>query len=246
MIGGTVFIETDRGLSCKRVLASHDTDIGIVVERIELEQGLGPGGGQRGGHVGKEAEGDIGLAMLEQRTRIAGGQRHEAQIHTRGSVLQLFGQTGSGQGGIRIGSGHGEGSRVAARIEGLGLEGLAKLAEGGARTVGHSAIACGVGVTPVDPAMKRSSPVASRSRRRALLTASCVIESRSDARVTLRSVIATSKTRSRLRSEGAEVQRVIRRRNGRIQNGNFPSLGDNPNIDLIRAASPFPEGACRK
>ncbi len=53
---------------------------------------------------------------------------------------------------------------------------------------------------PVEPGTNSSSPIASRRRRKALLTAGCVIARRSAARVTLRSTMTTSKTRSRFRS----------------------------------------------
>ena len=69
-----------------------------------------------------------------------------------------------------------------------------------ARTSGQIDSACAVGRTPPGIVTKSSSPVASRSRRRALLTAGCVIASWAAARVTLRSTITAPKTRRRLRS----------------------------------------------
>ena len=69
-----------------------------------------------------------------------------------------------------------------------------------ARTSGHHAWARTVGSTPPGTVTKSSSPVASRSRRRALLTAGWVIASCVAARVTLRSTMTAAKTRSRLRS----------------------------------------------
>jgi hypothetical protein len=69
-----------------------------------------------------------------------------------------------------------------------------------ASTSGHILAACAVGTTPLGTVTKSSSPVASRSRRSALLTAGCVIASCAAARVTLRSSITAAKTRSRLRS----------------------------------------------
>ena len=65
---------------------------------------------------------------------------------------------------------------------------------------GQSASACAVGNTPLGTVTNSSSPVASRRRRRALLTAGCVIASCDAARVTLRSTMTAAKTRSRLRS----------------------------------------------
>ena len=79
-----------------------------------------------------------------------------------------------------------------------------------ARTVGQRASARRVGVTPVDDGVNRSSRVASRSRRNALLTAGWVMARRSAARVTLRSVITTSKTRNRLRSRVRKFMSEVR------------------------------------
>ena len=67
-------------------------------------------------------------------------------------------------------------------------------------TTGQSAWARAVGSTPVLLRRTSSSPSVSRRRRSALLTAGCVSDSFSAARVRLRSAMTASKTRSRLRS----------------------------------------------
>ena len=68
------------------------------------------------------------------------------------------------------------------------------------RTAGQIARARGVGVISCPSRLISSSPTASRKRRIALLTAGWVMDRLRAARVRLRSVITSSKTRSRFRS----------------------------------------------
>jgi hypothetical protein len=69
-----------------------------------------------------------------------------------------------------------------------------------ARTGSSNSSARGVGRNLPEPRMKSSSPSCSRSRPKALDTADWVRNTRSAARVTLRSSITASKTTSRFRS----------------------------------------------
>ena len=198
VLGRAVGVERERRKRRELVLTAHRADVLAGVERLERRGRARTLGGERRADLGKEADGEVGAAVGEQRpdrARRAEGRANRcarAGRPARGSGRHKHGRRASAIASEKLRS-----SRVGSKP--CGSNAWRRLSRA-TRISGHSASAWAVGRTPPGTVTKRSSPVASRSRRRALLTAGWVIASCAAARVTLRSTITAPKTRSRLRS----------------------------------------------
>ena len=125
-----IAVAVERQLGARqRVAAPHHADILAFVEHIEPAHAGAALGRQRSLDIGKEAERDVGLALLEQRPRVARRQRQHLQLGLRLLGVERRDQRRHQHRRGGVGHRQHEAAHVAARIEVLRIECIAQPVE---------------------------------------------------------------------------------------------------------------------